>query len=108
MDLSGSLSRTSKQEAIGCAASFTCLIQLSRRSDFQTGTLRQKECQNMQVRVGLYRIVNLESRRERRAQQVPFAAHDRFVIGEQRSAELLSELADRNATDPQFAIRSRK
>src|SRR5271165_122036 len=108
MELSRSLSRASKQETIGSAAGFPGLIQFSGRSDFQTRSLRQKERQDIQVGICLDRIVDLESRRERRAQQVPLFPHERFVVGEQRSAESLGELADGNAADLQLALRADK
>src|SRR5271157_2578444 len=108
LELSGSLSRASEQKAIGSAARFAGLTQFSSRSDFQASALRQEKCQDIQVRVGLDRIVDLKSRWERRAQQAPFLRHDRFVVGEQGSAEFPGELADRNAANPQLAIRTDK
>src|SRR5271165_931382 len=106
MELGGSLSRASKQKTIGSAARFPGLIQFSGRSDFQAGALRQEESQDIQVRICLYRIVDLESRWERRAQQVPLSPHEGFVVREQRSPEFLGELADGNASDLQLALRA--
>src|SRR5271165_4955524 len=106
MELGGSLSRASKQKTIGSAARFPGLIQFSGRSDFQTSTLCQEERQDIQVRICLYRIADFETRRERRAQQVPLSPHERFVVGEQRGAEFLGELADGNASDLHLALRA--
>src|SRR5208337_4708057 len=108
MELSRSLSRASKQKTIGSAAGFSGLIQFSGRCDFQTSTLRQKKSQDIQVRICLDRIVDLESRWKRRAQQAPLSPHDGFVVGEQRSAEFLGELADGNAAELQLAVRTDK
>src|SRR5208337_4940589 len=102
------ISPTPSVSAKWSAAGFPGLIQCSGRSDFQTRSLRQKERQDIQVGICLDRIVDLESRRERRAQQVPLLPHERFVVGEQRSAESLGELADGNAADLQLALRADK
>src|ERR1022692_2242283 len=108
MELSGSLSRTSKQKAIRRAARFPALIQFAGRSDFQTSALRQEKCQNIQVGICFYRVVDIESRRERRSQQGPWSPHDGFVVGEQGSAEFFGKPTDRNTANLQLAIRTDK